>query len=181
MSLALEDLRVLQKAELVSDAVWKAVTSWEVFPRDAFGKQMVEAADSIGANIAESFGRFNYGEKVTFLYYARGSLFEAKYWINRALARGLLTSSASQLLAGQLTEIARQLNALATATKEQRAQHGNVGRTVREPEPVYADDEERPPDLFSPEDLAWLAEQVPITDFQLPLTNSQLPSHQEPL
>ena len=74
MSTSFEDLRVLKSAEEVADAVWKRVSNWEDFPKDVVGKQIARATDSIGANIAESFGRFNFGEKLQFLYYARGSL-----------------------------------------------------------------------------------------------------------
>jgi four helix bundle protein len=66
------------------------VVQWEEFAKDVVGKQMARATDSIGANIAESYGRFNFGEKLQFLYYSRGSLFEAKFWLNRALARDLM-------------------------------------------------------------------------------------------
>ena len=90
MSTSFEDLRVLKSAEEIADAVWKRVSNWEDFPKDVVGKQITRSTDSIGANIAESFGRFNFGEKLQFLYYARGSLFETKYWLNRAKVRELI-------------------------------------------------------------------------------------------
>jgi four helix bundle protein len=92
MATALEDLKILQIAEHVADEIWKLVIAWDVFVRDVVGGQLARASDSIGANIAEAFGRFNYGEKVQFLYYARGSLFETKYWLNRSVARHLISS-----------------------------------------------------------------------------------------
>ena len=113
MSTSFEDLRVLKTAEEIADAVWKRVVQWEDFPKDVVGKQMARSTDSIGANIAESFGRFNFGEKLQFLYYARGSLFETKYWLNRARARGLMSSSDIQEYVTSLTNVARQLNAFA--------------------------------------------------------------------
>ncbi len=90
MGTAFEDLRVLQSAEEVADGIWGQVVEWKSFAKDVVGGQLARAADSIGANIAESFGRFHYGEKLQFLYYARGSLFETKYWLNRALKRKLM-------------------------------------------------------------------------------------------
>ncbi len=82
MALKFEELRVLQAAEAVADGIWRQVVRWGSFARDTVGKQMARAGDSIGANIAEAYGRFHYGEKLQFLYYARGSLFETKYWLN---------------------------------------------------------------------------------------------------
>ena len=105
-----EELRVLQAAEVIADGTWQQVIQWDPFARDVVGKQMARAADSIGANIAEAFGRFHYGEKLHFLYYARGSLFETKYWLNRALTRDLMPSAQVQDYAARLTDLARQLN-----------------------------------------------------------------------
>ena len=79
MAATFETLQILKIAKEIADAVWKQVVRWDDFPKDTVGKQLARAADSIGANIAESYGRFNFGEKLQFLYYARGSLFETKY------------------------------------------------------------------------------------------------------
>ncbi len=57
MGTSLEDLRVLQDAEAIADGVWQQVAAWEPFAREVVGGQLARAADSIGANIAEGFGR----------------------------------------------------------------------------------------------------------------------------
>ncbi len=158
MSATFENLRILQVAEAIADAIWKQVTQWDEFARDVVGKQIARAADSVGANIAESFGRFNFGEKLQFLYYSRGSLFEAKYWTNRAQVRGLMTPTEAQAYASQLTELARQLNTFASSLKTARAEQKAHSRTVREAttEYVVADLYEFSDPLFSEDDLAWL-------------------------
>jgi four helix bundle protein len=73
MGKTLEELRIYQAAEELCDAIWEQVIQWERFARDTAGRQLVEAADSIGANIAEGYGRYHFREDLTFLYYARGS------------------------------------------------------------------------------------------------------------
>jgi four helix bundle protein len=120
MALAFEELRILQGAEEVADGVWKQVTGWDSFARDTVGKQVARAIDSIGANIAEAYGRFHHGEKLQFLYYARGSLFEAKYWLNRAQQRGLIEPDEAEEHTKDLTALARQLNRFASQIKAQR-------------------------------------------------------------
>lgn len=60
----MEKLKVLIRAEQLSNDIWPVVHQWGAFARDTVGKQMVRAADSIGANIAESFGQFHFGEKI---------------------------------------------------------------------------------------------------------------------
>jgi four helix bundle protein len=156
MPLALEDLRVLKVAETICDNLWKRVAHWGPFARDTVGKQLVEAADSVGANIAEAYGRFHFGEKLTFLYYARGSLFETKYWLNRARARELLEAEAVQTYATELTDLARQLNVLLAVTRQQRAKDSQTPRAIRDDVTDYAAAEDTTDALFSPDDLAWL-------------------------
>jgi four helix bundle protein len=151
MGASLEELRVLKDAEAVADGIWKLVVKWEPFARDVVGGQLARAADSIGANVAEAYGRFHYGEKLQFLYYARGSLFETKYWLNRALTRGLMAADQVQHYALQLTEVARQLNAFAGSIKEQR--RGKLAQAeVREAAAEYVADAP----LISEVDLEWL-------------------------
>ncbi len=53
----LADLKMMQDAEHLADAVWKMVISWSAFAKDTLGVQTVKAADSIGANIADAVAR----------------------------------------------------------------------------------------------------------------------------
>jgi four helix bundle protein len=157
MTLALEDLRILQAAEAVCDNLWKRIAHWGPFARDTVGKQLVEAAASIGANIAESYGRYHFGEKLTFLYHARGSVFETKYWINRSRTRELLENETALAYAAELTELARQLNALLAVTRQQRSKESPPTRAVREDGSDYGSIEDGADALFSPDDLTWLS------------------------
>src|SRR3989304_2896780 len=155
MSSGLEDLRVLQAAESISDRLWKQVLGWEVFARDVVGQQLCRAADSIGANIAEAFGRFHFGEKLHFLYYARGSLFETRYWLNRALQRGLMSAEEVIDRTKDLSLIARQLNAFASNLKTQRSK-GASRRGISEPRVDYDANNEFSQSPFPESDLQWL-------------------------
>ncbi len=158
MATELEDLRILQTAENIADAVWKRVVQWEEFAKDVVGKQMARATDSIGANIAESYGRFNYGEKLQFLYYSRGSLFETKYWLNRALARELMRAEEVKDYATRLSDVARQLNTFANSLKSQRKDTKAQSKSISElsAEYVVEDlfDDSMP--LFTDIELSWL-------------------------
>lgn len=155
MVLKFEELRVLQAAETAADAIWKQVVQWEQFPRETVGRQMARSVDSIGANIAEAFGRFHYGEKLQFLYYARGSLFETKYWLNRAQKRDLMPATEVQDYASQLTDLARQLNAFAANLKSQRRGGQSKAKATREAAAEYVTSP--PPFLFTEADLEGLS------------------------
>ncbi len=158
MATELEDLRILKTAEGIADAVWKRVVQWEQFAKDVVGKQMTRAVDSVGANIAESYGRFNFGEKLQFLYYSRGSLFEAKFWLNRALARELMKADEVKAYATRLSDVARQLNTFANSLKSQRKDSRPQPKSVRELGAEYAVDNwlDNSTPLFTDTELNWL-------------------------
>jgi four helix bundle protein len=65
----LEDLEVYQLAEGFSDEIWVIVSGWEYFAKDTVGKQVVRSADSIGANIAEGYGRYHFKENRNFCFF----------------------------------------------------------------------------------------------------------------
>jgi four helix bundle protein len=52
-----QKLRVYRLSERLADDIWNIVNSWGTFAKDTIGKQIVRAADSVGANIAEGLGR----------------------------------------------------------------------------------------------------------------------------
>jgi four helix bundle protein len=159
MPTSLEDVRVLKSAEQIADAIYKVASHWDDFARDVVGKQISRASDSIGANIAESFGRFHFGEKIQFLYYSRGSVFETKYWLNRASARELMSFANSQSYTTRLTDIARQLNLYISSLKGQRSGEITVAKSVKENPVEYLTSrlpENFPEVLFDKTDIAWL-------------------------
>jgi four helix bundle protein len=158
MAIALEDLRALQTAEAISDSIWARVIKWNEFSKDTVGKQLARAADSIGANIAESYGRFHYGQKIEFLYYARGSLFETKYWLNRVLKRNLMPTDEAQKYGKELAGLAIGLNQFVKDLKSQRQDNLAPSRTMREKQAEYITElmPEISDDLFSPKELVWL-------------------------
>ena len=106
-----ENLRVYHLAEQLADRIWNMVTAWEYFAKDTVGKQIVRAADSIGANIAEGDGRGSYQDHRRFVRMARGSLNETRHWLRGAYQRGLLTDEQVAQLRPILDELSPKLNA----------------------------------------------------------------------
>lgn len=178
MGTSLEELRVLRDAEGVADRIWQEIVGWEPFAKEVVGSQLARAADSIGANIAEAYGRFHFGEKLRFLYYARGSLYETKYWLNRTMARQLIAPELAQDYARELAGVARQINAFAHSLKSQRKSGSMAGRTIHESPAAYfagAPDNEMEP-IFSDIELDRLQSisQSPVSQspvFRHPISN----------
>ena len=75
----LDKLDVYQIARELSKIGWNIYKGMKSDHRFSIGQQFIKAIDSIGANIAEGFGRYHYLDSVKFYYNARGSLWESKH------------------------------------------------------------------------------------------------------
>jgi len=124
----IEESRMYKRAEQLADEIWETVISWHPFARDTIGKQLTRAADSIGANIAESSGRFHPRGVINFLYYARGSLKETRYWLRRAVRRRLVTQEQLDRWMNELTQLAKEINAYIGFQRK---------RIIKEPHALY--------------------------------------------
>ena len=106
----LRELEVYNLSEKLSDTTWDIVIKWDYFAKETIGKQLVRAADSIAANIAEGYGRYHYKENKNFCYFARGSLEETKTWLRKSIRRDLIDQSKHQELFDIIKKLPRLLN-----------------------------------------------------------------------
>ena len=115
-----EKLQLYQLSEKIADSVWNIVVTWSPFARDTVGKQIVRAADSIGANIAEGSGRGSLVDNRRFVRMARGSLYETLHWLRRSYMRKLLSQTEVKKLRELVQELSPKLNAFLRSV-DQRA------------------------------------------------------------
>lgn len=106
-----EKLEVYHLSEELADEVWNIVKEWDYFSKDTMGKQLVRAADSVGANIAEGTGRGSFQDNKRFVRTARGSLNEVMHWLRRAFKRKLLTQKQVNTIKPIIDKLAPKLNA----------------------------------------------------------------------
>ena len=105
-----ENLRIYKLAEDLADSIWTIVLQWDRLAQDTMGKQIVRAADSIGANIAEGTGRGSFQDNKRFARMARGSLNETQHFLRRAFRRKLLRPVDVKQLKPLVDNLAPQLN-----------------------------------------------------------------------
>ncbi len=106
MDKSLENLEVYKKALEVSGM------SYQLFKKIPFklqstGYQFLNASDSIGANIAEGYGRGTFKDRKNFMMIARGSLYETFYWLSLLEERNLIDAHSINDYKTQLTHLAR--------------------------------------------------------------------------
>ena len=109
------DFQAYSLAARLADDLHDRVSAWPRFDMWSTGLQLLRAADSVGANIAEASGRWHYRDRQRLLYIARGSLAETAHWIARSQARDL---SVPENAGDRLDEIWRTLNGLIRQTKK---------------------------------------------------------------
>jgi len=113
----IEKLRVYQRALEFSNRIWNICISWDKFAKNTVGYQIVKSADSISANLAEGYGRFNIQDNIHFCYYSRGSLEETKDWLRKSKTRNLISENEHLELQDTIIIIAKQLNKYISSLK----------------------------------------------------------------
>ena len=120
-----EELEVYQLAEKLSDMIWDIVIKWELFPRGTVGVQYVDASDSVGANIAEGYGKGSFADQSRYAKISRGSLFETKHWTNKSYRRKLITdqefAEINDILKKLLPKVSSYINYLNEQSKKQKS------------------------------------------------------------
>lgn len=106
-----ENLNVYRAAEELADLIWEIAAEWDLFAKETVGKQLVRAADSVGANIAEGSGRQSFADNKRFVAIARGSLCETRHFLRRAHKRQLLSEAQTEALRKIIDPLPRSLNA----------------------------------------------------------------------
>ena len=80
--LTLDNLKVYQLSLIYSKEAWEIYEKLSMPLKIAIGSQHIRSTDSVGANIAEGYGRFHYLDKIKFYYNARASLAEScDHWL----------------------------------------------------------------------------------------------------
>jgi four helix bundle protein len=86
------------------------------------GDQFITSTDSVGANIAEGYGRFHFLDKVKFYYNSRGSLMESfEHWLNLMKERKMISDIEHEEFYSIAKDLQIKLNNLITQTKDENS------------------------------------------------------------
>ncbi|MFL9484556.1 four helix bundle protein [Chitinophagaceae bacterium LWZ2-11] len=117
--LKLGDIEAYRVAFHLSNYVWEIITSkWQLFPQRTIGEQFTRAVDSISANIAEGFGRYNKKDKIKFYRYSKGSLTECLDWNQKSKVRNLLSEEEYTHIYCELQKLPKAINSLILYTNQ---------------------------------------------------------------
>jgi four helix bundle protein len=99
---------------------------------DVAGRQLVRAATSVAANIAEGHGRFTFPAYRNHLSIAKGSACEAQSWLDLLSRLGHVDAATAQRLDGASGELIAALTRHMRLLEQKQNQH-----SVREVDPHY--------------------------------------------
>jgi len=115
--LELGKLEVYKLSLKLSDKIWQIYMDLSNDLKYNIGSQVIRSIDSIGANIAEGYGRFHYKDSVKFYYNARGSLWESKHWIHLLYKRSLIEKNEYDHIIKSLEILGKRLNGFIKSIK----------------------------------------------------------------
>jgi len=120
----IKDLEVYKRSRELSKIAWEVYKDMNWRDKKIMGDQFIQSIDSIGANIAEGFGRYHYLDKNKFNYNARGSLIESIHWLELLTERDrdIIKKEKSTKLLNKLHQLGIKLNNYITTTKNQTKQ-----------------------------------------------------------
>jgi len=124
-TIPLTDLEIYRIAKEISSAAWEIYGTIPQEHKFKLGQQFLSAADSVGANICEGYGRYHYLDAIKFYYYSRGSLYETKWWVNCLEERKLIIPEKALELTKKITSLGVKLNNFITQAKKQAIKTNN--------------------------------------------------------
>ena len=115
--IVLKDLEVYQLARELSSMGWDIYDKLDWQDRKTMGDQFIRSTDSVGANIAEGYGRFHYLDKIRFYYNSRGSLLESVvHWSELLCERNKISEEQLTTFKEVAEKLHFKLNNLISAT-----------------------------------------------------------------
>ena len=120
--LTLNNLHVYQLSRELSKKAWDLYKDFDWQIKKIIGDQFIRSIDSVGANIAEGYGRYHYLDKIRFYYNARGSHYEAiVHWLTLLNERNLISQEEYQKMLIISNELAPKLNGLINSTYQAKS------------------------------------------------------------
>ena len=118
----LETLAVWQKAvDYAVDVCQNVIPHFPPEEKWALASQLRRSVQSIPANVAEGYGRYNFQETIHFCYIARGSMAETKTHLVIAYRMGYIDESIYQKYLEQLIELGKMTHGYITHLRNQKA------------------------------------------------------------
>lgn len=119
--ISLNNLEVYKLSRELSRRGWEIYKQMDWQTKKIIGDQFITALDSIGANIAEGYGRYHFLDQIKFYYNARGSLREScEHWLELLKERKIINEKNYQEMKTIAQDLSVKLNNFIASTYKQK-------------------------------------------------------------
>ena|SRR5579862_1228781 len=108
----IDQLDLYRTFEAAADWGWDCLDTMKPIHVWTFGKQMVDAADSVCANLIEGGHRYGDADQIKFFVIALASAEEFIYWIRRAARQQAIPKEQADAKVAEVQSACKQLNSL---------------------------------------------------------------------
>ncbi len=113
----LKELEVYQLSRELSRLAWGIYQEFSFEDKKVMGDQFVRSMDSVGANIAEGYGRYHCLDRIRFYYNARASLHEScDHWLELLHERQKISLEKYKLMNSVKEKLSLKLSNFINAT-----------------------------------------------------------------
>jgi four helix bundle protein len=110
MASGLENLKIYTLAERIEIFLHKLTCKFPTDEKYRMVDQIRRASNAITSNIAESYGRYTYKEKVRYMYIARGESFELKQLMIRSNKKDYIKKESLEFIENKIVELIKGIN-----------------------------------------------------------------------
>lgn len=112
-----KDLRIWKDACDIIVEVYKLIDQFPKEEKYGLSTQLGRSINSVGANIAESCGRYHFKDRTKLLFNARGSLCESEHHLNISFRLGYISEAQLQAISAKLKDLNVRPNNYINSTK----------------------------------------------------------------
>lgn len=110
MGNGIENFKTYKMAERLEIFLHKLTKKFPVDEKYRMVDQIRRASGAISSNIAESYGRYSYKEKIRYMHIARGESYELKQLIIRSEKKNYIKKDSLQFIDSRIIELIKCIN-----------------------------------------------------------------------
>ena len=126
-----QNLKVWKKCKAIRETVWELSKNFPADEKYRLSDQMIRAARSVTANIAEGYGRYHYQENIQFCRQGRGSLCELIDHILVACECNYINQEQSEKLLKEIELAIRLMNGYIKYLKSRRDKASSSSKVAK--------------------------------------------------
>ncbi len=119
------DLNIWKESNRLSVKIYEITENFPDNEKYGITNQLRRASSSVGANIAEGFGRFHYKDKIKFYYNARGSVCEVQNFLFLSQGLKYLSKEEARKIFSEYEQLNKRINSFIKSTHQKMSETDN--------------------------------------------------------